>query len=376
MTDQDRIAVARFLEGLRGGGTPTSDRIALMLLELPPSPEVLELALECAERERLPGLEALKSTAIHLKGFFDDAPLDQGQTRAARGLAQLLASPLPYPPKVKALTACLEQRDAASQKVVRRYIANEQDPFVLATMASFLGALGDAQDSTTLVTLLMNQDQRVVANALEAICKLRIEVPTHMLSPLIASPDPRVRANALAVLEKADPEAVLALVAKATHSRDLGLRRSIAHLLGQLQDHPKVSELLLAMLKTDPDTGVLKQAAASLKRSTRRRHAAAVVGPLYELKYIASGSRLALVNMLLHEIAIEVGWTEDQVREVGDQYLDARVSKAAASGRSGTGREAARPSSDPGQDASPRTTRSTRRSRPVPGTSSRSPARS
>src|SRR5690606_28259196 len=70
--------------------------------------------------------------------------------------------------KVKALVHATRAGDPASAEAVRRHIAGETNPFVLATMASVLGRAGTPADASLLAPLLDHADARVVANALQA----------------------------------------------------------------------------------------------------------------------------------------------------------------------------------------------------------------
>lgn len=224
--------------------------------------------------------------------------------------------------KVKALLDSARAGDPSVLEAAREGITTESNPYVKATLASVIGTMGDRSDRANLMGLLESADGRVVANALQALRALKIEVDLPVVSRLVQSASPRVRATALALLGETDPEQVFLMVTEVLARAQADLRASLAHLLGEMSCHPRSRELLLSMLVQEKNKSVMRQIAASLKNCASRKSAPLLVGPLYALGKRSRGTKNMLVRTLLRDIATEVGWVAAHVDAVGESYVE------------------------------------------------------
>lgn len=135
-------------------------------------------------------------------------------------------------PRVEALARALEARDPKLLPLARARLRSETDAFVLATMATVIGALGDESDRTDLIHLLTHEESRVVSSALGAIGMLRILLGREQLENLARSPNPRVSATALVALGDLDLDWVLCFVRDSYPGAGGELRRALLHALG------------------------------------------------------------------------------------------------------------------------------------------------
>lgn len=289
---------------------------ARLILSLPASPEALEMVTQLA-KSHPPSVQSSLRTAI-------------GQVRSLAGmdrfsseeLESLLSSTADYPTKVEALISCVRGRNAIAVIPVRKQIKVERNPFVLATMACLLGHLGVVGDGVLLLPLLRHPDARVIANALESLHRLQADVPPSLLTELTEASDLRIRINSLALLARSNPDKVLDIVPTFVQSSDITVRGGIACLLGELAGRQKAVDLLLDLASREEKASILKQIATALKKHALPRNAPQIIGPLYDLKLRADGAKSELFNVLLHEIGIECGLVETQVREIGRAYVE------------------------------------------------------
>jgi len=135
-----------------------------------------------------------------------------------------------------AIRKLAEAKDPEAIELITQILANESDPYVLATGVSSLGHLGRESAVPTLQNYLNHDDQRVRANAVDAICELLgKEAPKPMLERLLKDPSHRVRANViLAVFDTKPNECFLALSTLA-QSTDLGEQMSALYCFEALQ---------------------------------------------------------------------------------------------------------------------------------------------
>ena len=323
LTKEETSKVVRLFNQIAESSTVTADDIARCLIRLPKNPESVSLLLQLARDRDLPARNILLGTIAHLQAVLIPAAVAAADGASqSQELERLLSSDDPYPSKVQLLIQCAKNQDLGAIEVVRRLLPLERNAFVLATMASFLGRLGDPSDGERLKPLLKNGDNRVVANSLEAFYHLKVPLDIERLTGLIEErEDPRVRTNALALLARSNPTDVLYRIEPMTRSDDAGTRSAVAHLLGQLGAHERAREILLDMLQHEDKPPVLKLIAQALKHEVSPRISASIIGPLYAIKTRAAGAKLAMLNMLLHEVGIEVGWIESQIVEAGRVYL-------------------------------------------------------
>lgn len=319
--DEQRIETV-LNEFARRGQTGAADTAAL-LAQLPARAEALEHLIARAKSRGLVWVEYLARTVCTLGG---PAPAPAAMTApvampiTGAQLSAVLGSGEPYPRKVEALLAALRARHPELPAVVRKHLAVETDPFVLATLASAMGQCGTPLDGAILAPLLNHADQRVVANALDSMRRLRAPPRAEVMVRLLESTDNRVRTNAIAFLGVLDPDRALELVRALVNASEPTTRAGVAYVLGELADQDGATELLLDMNEREQNMVVLKQIAVSLKKHGSSAKAAQIVGPLQAAAEAATGAKRSVVATTLHEIAVEAGLVQAEVARLADEH--------------------------------------------------------
>lgn len=125
----------------------------------------------------------------------------------------------------------------------------EADPTVLSVLVRIVGTSGNPSHLRDLRPFLGHQNQRVVANAVEAMGRLDPGAALPMVLPALVADDHRVRANVLIVLYKEWKPEVLAYLSRMTASPKESYRASAVWCLGQIEDI-EADETLAQMLTT------------------------------------------------------------------------------------------------------------------------------
>jgi len=151
--------------------------------------------------------------------------------------------------RFRALTALAVELTAAVGPDVEIWLADERDPEVLATIVGAAGPslTGDGLKER-LTTLLENVDERVRANAVEALDRLGAAIPTERLDVLLEDPSHRVRANVIKFRWKNEPDAMKALVLAELDAADVKRQRCALYLLGVIRPFTEAPRLLCERL--------------------------------------------------------------------------------------------------------------------------------
>jgi len=327
--DEEKLVEQVFDELNRLGGSWTAEATAL-LARLPAVSQARELLLGRVRDGSAPWLEPFVRSVLSDRQ--PSIPEEQAAPAPPPSYTESLPATLTsgelYQRKVTALLAALRNNDPELASVVRKHLPGETDPFVLATMASVLGRRGNADDGPLLHSLLDHADQRVVANALESLRRLRVPVSGEEVARLLESGDGRVRTNAIALLSSVDVMKAHELLEALAGSAEAPQRAGVAHLLGELVEYPRALELLLSMIAREEQTSVLKQLAQSIEKHTVPQNSASIIGPVYSLRKAATGAKRSILDALLYEIATECGLVETDVRKIGEEYLSAKPTPA------------------------------------------------
>ncbi|MDD2717952.1 MAG: HEAT repeat domain-containing protein [Candidatus Wallbacteria bacterium] len=98
----------------------------------------------------------------------------------------------------------LKQVGAGSRRIqswrLLKNLENEQDVYILATLISALGKVGEKKDAPSLIRFLKHTDSRVRANTVDSLTILQDEESYQHVVPLLSDPDARVKANAARLL--------------------------------------------------------------------------------------------------------------------------------------------------------------------------------
>ncbi|MCK5683323.1 HEAT repeat domain-containing protein [bacterium] len=81
--------------------------------------------------------------------------------------------------------------------IIEKYLDQEDDVFVIATMVKALGRLGGTKHKDRIIKYLEHPDSRIRANAVEGLMLTRDASVLENISPLLNSENNRVRANAI-----------------------------------------------------------------------------------------------------------------------------------------------------------------------------------
>lgn len=305
--DQETIGTVLAEFALRGPGG--ASHCAELLARLPKSQESLETFIRQAQEQGLTWVEQLAATLLEVRHQGPDSsetpPSPSGWTELT--LTALLDSAAPGRAKTEALLSVAREHPPYLAQVARTRLESQTDPFVLATLASVLGRVGQRADVLPLMVLLKNPDSRVVANTLEALYRHHVEVPAEVLEKFMTQEDDRVRVHALALWGIADPQRSVDEIATLTEAPDPRRRASVAYLLGELAHRARALELLAKMLAVEDQVQVLRRLASSLRRQTGPAQAAAVVARVREIGADAPPAKASLLKDLCHDLSRENG---------------------------------------------------------------------
>ncbi len=249
------------------------------------SPQALvalgEIALKDAEESvRKKALEALKQQKGEGNPVADEILLniERAGLKASESLDVIAAQKLEKKPP-KELAIMIESEDPSS-----RYIAicqlrkefskdeegmflkaffKESDPFLLAFMTAFAGKYKILEAKEYLVNLLSHPDDRVRANAVEAIDKIDVNSAVDKLLNLLEDKSSMVVANSIIALSRANKvDAFIQTRRMIVQGRE-SFRRAALNIIIKCKEAPFVS--LLEILLEDPNPTLRDEAFEVLK---------------------------------------------------------------------------------------------------------------
>lgn len=255
--------------------------------------------LKVAVRDNLPELDEFLR-----EGLGDDRPevirAALAGVRAARDPAvvratlALLDSANPSL-RLLALQALTGRGSVEIGAALGRYVRNESDPNLLSAALQLIGTLHDDTFLPLLKAFLTFEDDRVRANAVDAMALLdNIEV-VEILKALVGDRNNRVRANAIRGLWGKGIRFGLNTLPEELRSPNPKKRASVAYILGEIKEE-RSAELLLKLLG-DPTPMVRNRAVLSLGRLGSPR----LIGPLLNIyvKEEDSGIRQVIIDTCL-----------------------------------------------------------------------------
>lgn len=154
-------------------------------------------------------------------------------------------------------------------------MAGEKNPYILATLISAVGRLGDGSRMDSLLPFLSHGDHRVVANCVEALERLGDSRCVDYLGGLLTHPDGRVRSNAVKAIWKFTDKSLAINQGAFEKIRELAvsdnreMRESAIYILGEIADDEAIE--LLNEAASDPDEKVRTRAADAVKKALRLR---------------------------------------------------------------------------------------------------------
>lgn len=264
LTSDEKDRVRTLVHELTGARDRPESSLMAFMAALPARPEALDLARETLTAAQAHATVAeLDALVVRLREILS-APA--AATAPQSSLEMLLANPGPHAAKVDALLALVRASDRTAVPVIKARIPLEADPFVLATLASVLGQLGERVDAPVLLPLLDSRDARVVANALDALNRMEAEAPVEQVRDLIHAADHRLRLSALALFARTDPVNALLALPPLIGENHPTLTGGIALLLGDLGNQPLATDLLLDLLADEERPHILRHITEALKR--------------------------------------------------------------------------------------------------------------
>ncbi|MBI3890849.1 MAG: HEAT repeat domain-containing protein [Candidatus Wallbacteria bacterium] len=166
------------------------------------------------------------------------------------------------PPKVLRLRDIESGQLATAKPEVLDALESAQEPIVVSAALSTLSVIGSTDDVAMVRRFLGHKNDRVRANAVEAIERLgTAEQVLTLVSPLANDRDNRVRGNALKALGKHEPASVLPHVEYMLSSADVDTRATALFVLGTLDS---VDTLDLLSRVSEDESADLRRKAAPL----------------------------------------------------------------------------------------------------------------
>ena len=264
LTSDEKDRVQALVLGLASAPDPVEPSLMVFMAQLPPRAEALDLARAELARAAPPLVDELDRVVVRLRELLS-APRTSSAALPS-SLEVLLGAPGPHAPKVDALLALVRAGDRTAVPAIKARLPVETDPFVLATLASALGQLGERQDAPLLLPLLDSRDARVVANALDALNRMEAEAPVAQVRELVHAADHRLRLSALSLFARTDPVSALLVLPPLIAEKHPTLTGGIALLLGDLFAQPLATDLLLELMVAEDRPQILKHIAEALKR--------------------------------------------------------------------------------------------------------------
>ena len=243
----------RLLEVVRGLGARAPD-MAMLLTEVAPARALEALAAV----ERVAGDHAATGVALALAGEAGDEGRPLLERLIKRGEPWVTAYAL------DALAACPAASDLA---LAQRVFDRENRDFLRVAAVKVAGALPGAEAANFLLHVLKAGPPRVKAAALESLARKRVD-PERVASEAAAaltSPLLKLRVNAMLVLARQDPQAILDPLDALLSSDEAVERVEGAFVLGYLKA-PSAAQTLGELATADPRLPVRLQAIKSLAK--------------------------------------------------------------------------------------------------------------
>lgn len=128
---------------------------------------------------------------------------------------------------------------------------SEEDSFLLGLMLNLVRDLKIAECFSRSRLLLMHQDDRVRANAIEAIAAVDLPKAAELLHPLLEDHNSRVVGNALLALEKAGKADIVAELKRMLGRGRESFKHSVIYVISQIREATAIP--LLEKLLRDPN---------------------------------------------------------------------------------------------------------------------------
>ncbi len=178
--------------------------------------------------------------------------------KAACGpLIRLISDPMPWV-ALYALKAIGYVKESRAAEAVVKCFESTSNHHVKSGAIMALGFMGNLTAVPTITAALRNSDDRVRANAVEALDRMSLppKQKFQLLRPLLADTNNRAMANAAVAIHQADLKLALTTVATMLKNPDKWFRASSAWCLGRIQS-PQSASWLVRLTKTEAEPEVL-----------------------------------------------------------------------------------------------------------------------
>ncbi len=148
--------------------------------------------------------------------------------------------------------------DSALATLLDLLVSRAEDPRLRAGIVACLRDLRSPEAQDRLVTLLGDPDDRVRANAVEALggYEFTFQKATRIFQPLLRDPVARVRGNAVLALFLSHPPSATEALLEMFDSHEALVRRAAAYCAGMMQSR-RATEKLALLMRTEQDPEVL-----------------------------------------------------------------------------------------------------------------------
>ena len=200
------------------------------------------------------------------------APPAAGPRKAAKNVGVSGADPAEQA-EIARIVERLKANDRSALAGFIERIAVEKSPYILATLISAIGKLGDGSAMDSLLPFLAHGDHRVVANCVEALERLGDSRCVDYLGGLLTHPDGRVRSNSVKAIWKFTDKSLAINQGAFDRIRDLvssenrEMRESAIYILSEIADEEAIE--LLNEAAADDDEKVRNRATDALKKAVK-----------------------------------------------------------------------------------------------------------
>ncbi len=150
--------------------------------------------------------------------------------------------------------------------ILRRRLAEEDDPWVLSTLVKTVVGILDERDLDRIEELVSHEDARVAANALEVLEELSPRRALERARKCLTHSDSRVRTAALAVMVRRVPGEVEEELARMLRSPDPSNRENALYCLSRLDaPPPRLISVLLECFIYESDVHLMKKESSLLE---------------------------------------------------------------------------------------------------------------
>ncbi|OQA77836.1 MAG: lipoprotein NlpI [bacterium ADurb.Bin243] len=231
-----QLMINEIKKGLASEDIETRKKSVLMLSRID-APEIIQV-LEPLKDDSSEEIRKISSKIISVlsKKYTQSAPLVSSEHKSeikselersnfdVQILSRYLSSEV-RETRIAAVSAFYGVKNPRALAMFKQRLSGEKDVAVTATLVKAIGTIGTAEDIDFLTAFINHADNRVKANAIEALCLLgaNYEVFREVLQ-LINCPDERVRITAFQYFSRIDRDVLISEVDGIFSSDDAGLK--------------------------------------------------------------------------------------------------------------------------------------------------------